>query len=216
MSTPNRQAALDQYGKIASYYDYQIVFRGMRAKGIAALGLQAGQTVLEAGCGTGINFARLRAGVGPTGQVYGIDQSPLMLRQARGKISRHGWTNVEVFESPLEEAQLPLLADALLFSFTHDLSQIPAAVDSAMAKVRPGGRVVAICTHWDEKSAPKAATTVIKRLSDRYMTTYDGYDEPWHLIVRHLTGVAYTRHWFGTMYIVSGVRTGDREETAAV
>lgn len=204
MPSPNRTAALAQYGRIAHYYDWQIFFRGVRARGVAALGLRPGQTALEAGCGTGVNFPTMLRYVGRTGRVIGIDQSPEMLRQARKKIERHGWSNVEVIESPLEQAELPLAADALLFSFTHDIFQIPAAVSSALDKVKPGGRVVAICTHWDRQNAPRAATAVIDRLSHRYMTTFEGLEEPWRLIQERLVNVRFRRFWFGTMYVMSG------------
>jgi len=204
--TPDRTGALAQYGKIAHYYDWQVFFRGVRRKGVASLGLRPGQTALEAGCGTGINLVTMRSYVGDDGKVIGIDQSPLMLAQARAKVARHGWTNVETIASPLEQAELPEQADALLFSYTHDIFRIQSAVDSALAKVKPGGRVVAICTRWDERTAPRYATGVIKLLSRRYMTTFEGIDEPWSNITRHLDDVTFRDYIFGTNVVVAGTK----------
>lgn len=129
-----------------------------------------------------------------------------MLGQARKKIARHNWSNVSVIESPLERAELPLAADALLFPFTHDIFQIPAAVRSAIKKVKVGGRVVAICTHWNRTTAPRGATAVIDRLSRRYLTTLEGLDEPWRPVEEELTNVTFHRYWVGTMYVASGRR----------
>ena len=46
-------------------------------------GLTTGDRVLEIGCGTGRNVPFLRAAVGATGKVYGVDLSSGMLRRAR-------------------------------------------------------------------------------------------------------------------------------------
>jgi ubiquinone/menaquinone biosynthesis C-methylase UbiE len=55
---------------------------------IAAAGVQAGQRVLDVGCGTGY-FARLLVqAVGPGGQVVGIDPSQEMIDYARRKAGR--------------------------------------------------------------------------------------------------------------------------------
>ncbi|MCN9243786.1 methyltransferase domain-containing protein [Streptomyces sp. RY43-2] len=49
---------------------------------IAALGLRAGDRVLDAGCGTGRALPPLRAAVGPSGVVLGADLTPAMLAAA--------------------------------------------------------------------------------------------------------------------------------------
>src|SRR5919198_5419684 len=55
---------------------------------IRAAGVQAGQRVLDVGCGTGY-FARLLAdAVGPDGLVVGVDPSPEMITYARRKAGR--------------------------------------------------------------------------------------------------------------------------------
>ncbi|MGZ0233212.1 class I SAM-dependent methyltransferase [Streptomyces sp. CPS1] len=54
------------------------------AAAVAELGLRAGDRVLDAGCGTGRALPSLRAAVGPTGIVLGVDLTPAMLTEAAG------------------------------------------------------------------------------------------------------------------------------------
>src|SRR5690606_32002298 len=52
------------------------------AAAVAALGLRAGDRVLDAGCGTGRALPPLRAAVGASGTVIGADLTPAMLHAA--------------------------------------------------------------------------------------------------------------------------------------
>ena len=52
------------------------------ARAVKELDLSIGSCVLDVGCGTGRAFEVLRAGVGPTGHVVGLDVTPEMLHVA--------------------------------------------------------------------------------------------------------------------------------------
>ena len=65
--------------------------RAYRRQAVESLAPTPGEVVLDAGCGTGLNFERLEDGVGSQGRLVGIDQSPEMLAQARERVERHGW-----------------------------------------------------------------------------------------------------------------------------
>jgi SAM-dependent methyltransferase len=62
------------------------------AAAVAELGLRAGQTALDVGCGTGRALPHLRAAVGRDGNVLGVDLTPEMLATAQ-ELGRHlhGW-----------------------------------------------------------------------------------------------------------------------------
>ncbi len=84
---PGRPA---RYTSVARWYDLvsaePVYVRGRRLA-IPLLHLARGDTVLDVGCGTGLNFALLSEAVGPTGRIVGIDSSAEMLTQA-GRRSR--------------------------------------------------------------------------------------------------------------------------------
>jgi hypothetical protein len=75
---------------------------------VAELGLRAGQTALDAGCGTGRALPHLRAAVGPDGTVLGVDLTPEMLATAR----RHG-RHRHALLAMADARRLPLRAGAV-------------------------------------------------------------------------------------------------------
>jgi SAM-dependent methyltransferase len=96
-----------------------------RQQCIAKLALKQGETVIDAGCGTGLSFAALENGVGAGGSIIGIDQSLEQLAQARALVARSGWQNISLLNSPVEDAQIPVTADAALFCLTYDIMRTP-------------------------------------------------------------------------------------------
>ncbi len=65
-----------------------------------------GSTVLDVGCGTGLDSVIAARKTGPVGRVIGIDFSRSMLHRARHSVDEADLTNIEFRESPAE--QLPL------------------------------------------------------------------------------------------------------------
>ncbi|HEV2173721.1 MAG TPA: methyltransferase domain-containing protein, partial [Nitrospira sp.] len=106
--SPDRDAALSQYRARASVYDFELAFaESIRRLAVDRLRLKRGDVVLDVGCGTGLSFRLLEPWIGGEGSVIGIEQSPDMLAQARKRIARNGWRNVELLEAPVEEARIP-------------------------------------------------------------------------------------------------------------
>jgi SAM-dependent methyltransferase len=89
----SQSANTKRYDRIARTYSVleplYLIFPPARRRAVAALGLKAGDTVLEMGAGTGRNFPYLVEAVGPSGTVIGVDASPGMLAEARKLIERN-------------------------------------------------------------------------------------------------------------------------------
>lgn len=69
-----------------------------RDRALTQLDLAVGDTVLDLGCGPGVNFPTLAAAVGPSGTVVGLDYSSEMARQAGKRTREHDWSNVHVIQ----------------------------------------------------------------------------------------------------------------------
>lgn len=107
---------------------------------VGETGLRPGDAVLDAGCGTGRALEPLRAAVGPTGTVIGIDLTPEMLHRARlaGRDRSGRLVLADVSRLPLTDRSLDAVFGAGLISHLPD----PAENLRELARVvRPGGRL---------------------------------------------------------------------------
>ncbi len=210
---PDRDLARERYGSHAPSYDRDTapgdVYRRLT---VAKLGLGSGEVVVEVGCGTGLNFESLEAGVGPRGRIIGIELSPAMLAQARSRVERNGWRNVTLIESSAEEATLPVPADAALFCATHDVMRSPDALANVLSQVENGGRVVAggpkQLPRWTPWSSVVNAWT--ERVHAPYVTTWEGFQNPWSHLERLLPDLEVESILFGAGYIAWGRVRRDR------
>jgi ubiquinone/menaquinone biosynthesis C-methylase UbiE len=119
--------------------------REVALRSLARLAVQAGESVLDVGCGTGVFLPGLAELVGPTGRVVGLDYAPAFLADARERLAKTDvGDRVELVEG---DAQRLPFADAT-FDAAHCERvlmhvEAPDAVIAEMQRVvRPGGRVV--------------------------------------------------------------------------
>ena len=105
--------------------------------------LLAGETVLDLGCGAGLDVFIASKAVGPTGTVIGVDMTEALLDQAAATAVRDGYTNVEFRLGTME--QLPLddcTVDVIVSNCAINLSPEKEKVFAeAMRVLRPGGRI---------------------------------------------------------------------------
>jgi ubiquinone/menaquinone biosynthesis C-methylase UbiE len=183
---PDRSAALAQYRRRAASYDTELaIFEPIRLDAVARLGLRRGDKVLDVGCGTGLSFELLHDRIGKGGRILGIEQSPEMLARARERVEHNHWRNVELVCAPAAKAQVPVLADAALFHFTHDVLRNPAALDHVLAHLKPGARVVASGLQW---APPWMVPTNLFVLGAALysVSSLDGLEQPWTMLAKRL------------------------------
>ncbi|MBD3242774.1 MAG: methyltransferase domain-containing protein [Chitinivibrionales bacterium] len=109
--------------------------------------LRAGQTLVDLGCGAGMECFIAARLVGPAGAVYGIDMEQAMLRRANASLDEIaatlGYRNVSFrrgfLESlPLESGCADVLISNCVINLTADKR---AAFEEALRVLRPGGRL---------------------------------------------------------------------------
>jgi len=137
------------YGSGARFYDAvsgeRMVYRRGRIAGIGLLGLNEGDTVLDVGCGTGLNFPMLVAAVGATGTVIGLDRSSAMLTMAQRRIAEGAWSNVTTVNADATDFSLLDVGvdrvDAVIATYSLSvISEWQAAWKCMKEVLRPGGR----------------------------------------------------------------------------
>lgn len=101
------------------------------------------ETILDAGCGTGINILRLHSRVR---RIIGIDYSSGSLERCQRRIQEHGVKNADVQEASVTAIPLPTCSvdKILCLSVLHYLNdqEVRQALMEFVRVLRPGGVVV--------------------------------------------------------------------------
>jgi SAM-dependent methyltransferase len=106
--------------------------------------LPEGGRVLDLGCGTGANLARLLSLGLPFGSYTGVDLSPDMLRRARakfGQLPKAEFRELDLLAGPLPEGPFDLVVSTNVFEHLPDAKWV---VEKALGRLRPGGSVLLV------------------------------------------------------------------------
>ena len=192
------------YRGLAPRYDhYTRRIDRIRERAIEALALVPGESVLDAGCGTGWCLPQLARRVGAGGRVLGFDASPEMLAIARTRMHESGAAPVTLILANAQAAQLPVPVDAILFSFTHDLLRSGTALANVLRQARPGARVVATGTKLFARWL-LPANWYLRYSHREYITDFEGLAAPWSLLAQRLDDFRVTERAWTPHYIATG------------
>src|ERR1700723_2120353 len=130
-----REHLIETYRKKAKHYDITSRLypapgypqRAQRLRTVQALGLRAGDTVIDIACGTGLNFRLLEKAIGPGGRIIGVDLTDAMLAHAQHRIEANGWSNVSLVQADAAGFDFPAEVDAILS--TYALTQVPECAE---------------------------------------------------------------------------------------
>ena len=185
---PDAGVAVARYRDLAGSYDLLTAAGGVyRRQAVHVLAPAAGETIVDVGCGTGLNFDLIECGIGPGGRLIGLDLSAEMLDRARERVEEHGWENVVLLQGGAQEAQIPWEADAALLCGVHDVMRSPPALANVLRQLVAGGRVIAAGPKWTSWSRPDGVALNLSTwaMNRDYVTTFEGFARPWS----HLAGL---------------------------
>jgi len=201
------------YRRRAARYDWStnlyslIGFRQLayRRRAVAALAAAAGDTVVEIGCGTGLNFPLLQRVVGPEGRIVGVDLTDAMLEAARQRATRHGWTNVELVQVDASRFEFPPDLGGVISTFALTLvPEYDEVIRHALHALAPGRRLVVL----DFKEPARAPSWLVDLgvvLTRPFAVTRDLSDRhPWESIERHASRSSMTELYWGFAYVAAG------------
>ena len=137
----------------AVFYDVTVWFatfgreRAFREKILSLVSPQAGETVVDIGCGTGTLAVLAKRAVGPTGQVCGIDASPAMIARARSKAQKAGvdlrFQNAAAQALPFPDASFDVALSTLMLHHLGRNARRQLACEMRRV-IKPGGRVLVV------------------------------------------------------------------------
>ena len=210
-----QEEIINLYRKRANHYDftanlyYLLGFReyAYRKKAVYALNLNRGDTVVEIGCGTGLNFSLLQEVIGPKGKIIGVDLTDKMLEQAQQRIKENGWSNVELVRSDAALYQFPSEIDGVISTFALTLSpEFDRIIQNGCKALKPGNCWVVLDlkmpSNWPSYLSPLAIF-----LSRPFGVTMDlAMRHPWESIGKYMKNMSMTEFYMGFVYIAVGVK----------
>jgi ubiquinone/menaquinone biosynthesis C-methylase UbiE len=165
------------------------------------LGAQAGERIVDIGCGPGFYCAELAEEVGPSGSIVGVDGSASMLALAErrcGQFANVGLVEGEATAVPAADASFDAAISVQVQEYLPDVASSLAEV---LRVLKPGGRVLIWDIDW--------ATASISGDPERSARVLAAWDEhlahPWlpRALTRELRAAGFediemTAHGFAT------------------
>jgi ubiquinone/menaquinone biosynthesis C-methylase UbiE len=217
----NRSSALliSLYRKRAKRYDRSTLLLYLagfhhwayRKRAVESLALCRGDTVVDIGCGTGLNFSLLQARVGPSGRIIGVDLTDAMLDQAADRVAANNWSNVELVKSDAANYDFPSGLDGILSTFALTLvPEFDEVIRNGALRLALGKRFVVL----DFKSPSgwlmnKAAPLLARLLTGPFGGTFAmAARKPWLSLENYLALIQFTSLYMGGAYVATGEKAG--------
>jgi len=213
-----RERLIETYRKKAKHYDVTCRLypapgypqRAQRLRAVQALGLRAGDSVVDIACGTGLNFPLIEKMIGRDGRIVGVDLTDAMLARAQDRIEANGWSNISLVQADVAHFDFPKV-DGILS--TYALTQVPECakvIANGAAALPEGGRWVVL-----DLKVPGTTPRWLAQFGTTMVRPFASIDEwmmrrPWEAIraamKEELADLSWTELFFGTAFLAAGSR----------
>lgn len=203
------------YRKRAKRYDWTTLllyfarFRhwAYRKRAIQWLALKQGDTVVELGCGTGLNVSLLQKQIGPRGRIIGVDLTDDVLDGANARIAAKGWSNVKLGKNDAAVYVFSSTVDRSLSTFALTLVlEFDEVVRRRVMALLPGERFVML--DFKKPSGwfmDKAAPVLAALLTGPFGGTIEmASRKPWLSLGNYLSLIQFTNVYLSGVYIAVG------------
>ena len=214
-----REHLIETYRKKAKHYDATSRLypapgypqRTQRLRAVRALGLRAGDSVIDIACGTGLNFSLIEEVIGPDGRIVGVDLTDAMLACAQDRIEKNGWSNISLVQADAADFDFPAEVDGILS--TYALTQVPECAEviaHGAAALSVGGRWAVL-----DLKVPDNTPGWLAQMGTAIVRHFAAIDEwkmrrPWEAIrvamQEELADPSWTELFFGTAFLAAGSR----------
>ena len=118
---------------------------------LESIGLRAGMTFMDVGCGYGFFTIPAASIVGETGKVYAVDVDAISIDQLKRDAAEKGLKNIHVEVAPAEDTVFCNACADIVFYNTvlHDFRDPAKVLRNAKTMIKPSGKLVNV--DWKKK-----------------------------------------------------------------
>ena len=187
-------------------FDFSFI-KPVRQKAVELLDLNQGDRVLDMGCGPGGCFPFLVHAVGPSGEVVGVEISPEVTVNARRRIERNKWKNVEVIEADARTVHLTGTFGGLLMFAAADIYASQEALENIFPHLRDNARVVLFGVKTSSNRLGRILNPFFRMMISKLnfpTTPWQLDSEPWRLVAKRIGKLDVEEYFFGSMFLAWG------------
>ncbi len=203
------------YRKYAENYDFAVkLYRLLgikigkyRKMTIDSLELSKGDVVVELGCGTGLNFSLVLDAIGSEGKLIGVDITDKMLEQARKRIKKNEWSNVQLVQMDIADYKFPKNIDGIFATGAIQYSPEHEKIIERGYNALKTSKKIAILDFKRSNGPARIFAPILL-----FFTKPFGADKEyigrcaWKSIEKYFQKTSYFEGWGGFLYISVGTK----------